>query len=121
MCAIAAVIVSAATIWWFTPGQQQKRRDSTLIVAARAANLRAAEAALDAGADVNARDAEGITPLMHAARGQRPIIADATPTDHPEMVELLLRRGADVNARTGAGLSHCSGRLATVMSRLPRC
>lgn len=50
-------------------------------------------AALEAGADVDARDAYGQTPLMYA-------ISHAQPTD---VIELLVRRGADVNARTEAG------------------
>jgi ankyrin repeat protein len=48
-----------------------------------------AEFLLDAGADPNARNDEGITPLHLAA--------------YPEMVELLVRRGADVNVRTNDG------------------
>ena len=71
--------------------------------AARSGDVKAVEAALDAGADVNARDGDGITPLMHAARGDRPEIANPGPTDHPEVVELLIKRGADVNAKTDSG------------------
>lgn len=44
---------------------------------------------LDAGADPNARNDEGITPLHLAA--------------YPEMVELLVRRGADINVRSNDG------------------
>jgi hypothetical protein len=52
-------------------------------------NVKLAEALLDAGAAVEARDKNGYTPLMWAAnRG-------AT-----KLVELLLARGADVNAKT---------------------
>lgn len=48
-----------------------------------------AEFLLDAGADPNARNDEGITPLHLAV--------------YPEMVELLVRRGADVNVRSNDG------------------
>ena len=44
---------------------------------------------LDAGADPNARNDEGITPLHLAA--------------YPEMVELLVRRGAEINVRSNNG------------------
>jgi len=47
---------------------------------------------LDAGADVNAVDRSGITPLMRAAQNGR-----------VEMVELLLARGAKVNHTNVAG------------------
>jgi ankyrin repeat protein len=40
---------------------------------------------------------------MHAVRGDRPEIANPAPSDHPEVVELLIKRGADVNAKTDAG------------------
>jgi ankyrin repeat protein len=48
-----------------------------------------AEFLLDAGADPNARNDEGITPLHLAV--------------YPEMVELLVRRGADINVRSNDG------------------
>jgi ankyrin repeat protein len=43
---------------------------------------------LDAGADVNARDFDGVTPLHMAASNE-----------NPEVLTLLLDAGADVNAR----------------------
>jgi len=100
---VLAVVVAGLAAWWFSPGQQQKRRNAALVEAVRAGDVKATAAHLDAGADVNARDADGITPLMHAAHGDRPDIADPTATDHPEIVELLLKRGAEVNAKTDTG------------------
>jgi ankyrin repeat protein len=100
--ALAAVVAELAA-WWFSPGQQQKRRNAALVEAVRAGDVKAAGAHLDGGADVNARDADGITLLMHSARGDRPDIANPATTDHAEIVELLLKRGAEVNAKTDTG------------------
>jgi uncharacterized protein len=98
-----AVVAIALAVWWFSSGQQRKRWNAALTEAARMGDVKAVEAALDNGADVNARDADGITPLMHAARGDRPEIANPPMTDHPEVVELLIKRGADINAKTDSG------------------
>ncbi|MGD2110194.1 MAG: ankyrin repeat domain-containing protein, partial [Phycisphaerae bacterium] len=58
-----------------------------LLAAARAADVKAVKAAIDAGADVNATTEYGATPLFFAAdRG------------NVEVVGLLLDRGAEVNA-----------------------
>jgi ankyrin repeat protein len=58
-----------------------------LAKAIRDGDLKAVRAQLDGGVDVNARDAEGNTPLLLAA-----VYAG------PECVEMLLKKGADVNA-----------------------
>jgi ankyrin repeat protein len=62
--------------------------DSTLFPAIRNGDLAALRAQLAAGADKNARDSRGATPLMHAAAFGT---ADA--------VKILIDAGADVNAR----------------------
>jgi ankyrin repeat protein len=49
---------------------------------------------LDAGADVNARDVRGMTPLM---------LAVATDRHNPDVVRMLIDRKADVNVRSLAG------------------
>src|SRR5262249_6424046 len=49
---------------------------------------------LDKGADIEARDADGMTPLLLAAGGA---------VHAPALVRLLLRRGADLGARTPDG------------------
>lgn len=96
-------VSAVVALWWSAAGQRRNPRESALIAAARSGDVKAVETALDGGADANCRDADGITPLMHAARGDRPDIANSVPSDHPEVVELLIKRGADVNARTGTG------------------
>jgi cytohesin len=100
---VIAVIIASVAFWWFSPGQQIKRRNAALIEAARAGEVKAVEAALDGGADVNTRDADGITLLMHAFRGDRPEIANPAPSDYPELVEMLIKHGADVNVKTDSG------------------
>ncbi|HEV3167917.1 MAG TPA: ankyrin repeat domain-containing protein [Isosphaeraceae bacterium] len=101
--AVGALAVSALALWWFSPAEQQKRHNDALIVASRVADVKAIEAALNQGADVNGRDRDGITPLMHAARGDRPNIREPAATDHPDAVRLLIQRGANPNARTEPG------------------
>jgi len=49
---------------------------------------------LASGADVNARDREGMTPLMHAAL-----------SGNPDLNQLLLRKGAAVNPYDGFGVT----------------
>lgn len=100
---VAAVGIVALAGWWFSPGQQQKRRNAVLFEAAQAGDVKAAQAALDGGADVNSQFADGITPLMLAATGNHPEIANPAPTDHPEVIELLIQHGADANAKTDSG------------------
>src|SRR5262249_20076282 len=52
------------------------------------------EALVQAGCDVNAADNNGRTPLMYAARYNR-----------PTAVQLLLKRGADIKARDNDGMT----------------
>jgi hypothetical protein len=51
------------------------------------------QAAIDKGADVNARDSEGQTPLINAA----------TYNKDPEVITTLLKAGADLEARDSRG------------------
>ena len=63
-----------------------------LVTAIRNADAQRIHKVLDNGADVNARDAEGNTPLILAS-----FYAS------PECVELLIEKGADVNMANEAG------------------
>jgi len=64
--------------------------ETALHLVARAGNVEAAKLLLKAGAEVDARESfGGQTPLMWAVARR-----------HPEMVELLADKGADVNARS---------------------
>ena len=51
--------------------------------------------AIKAGADLNARDGEGVTPLMYAAWFNT----------NPEVLSVLIKAGADLNARNEQGRS----------------
>lgn len=53
---------------------------------------------LDLGANVNARDKHGKTPLLHAMAS-----SDGLTVHNTENIQLLLQRGADVNAATVDG------------------
>ena len=61
-------------------------------MAARRGNVRIAQALLDGGAALEARDKKGETPLRRAVN-----------CGHPEFVSLLLAHGADVNTRDKKG------------------
>ncbi|XP_061672652.1 ankyrin repeat and SOCS box protein 6 [Syngnathoides biaculeatus] len=56
------------------------------------------QALLDLGANVNARDKRGKTPLLHALAS-----TDGLTVNNTENIRLLLERGADVNAVTEDG------------------
>jgi uncharacterized protein len=100
---ILALLLAAAATWWFGPSQRQHRRNSALWEACTKGDLQAAQDALAAGAEPNTRDKYGITPLMYAARGDRPDMANPPATDHPAIVQLLIKSGANVNSSTNSG------------------
>lgn len=71
--------------------------DQTLLhAAAMSGNIEFAEKLLDAGADVNARNRFGVTPLM---------CTGVSVLDHAPMIDLLLREGADTTVKDDRGRS----------------
>ena len=87
----------AEAIWRMSsPAHAERVSDSTpAMVAAREGGVETVRWLLAQGADVNARDSAGATPLHAAARpwwGEK-----------PEMVSVLLAAGADRGARDAAG------------------
>ena len=69
-----------------------KARDISIHAAARMGMIEAVKQHLAAGADVNAKESGGATPLLFAAQG-----------GHKEIAELLITKGADVNAKHNGG------------------
>jgi len=69
-----------------------KNWDDELLKAAENGNLIKVQTALENGANPNAKNKDGLTPLYRAARGGR-----------VEIVKLLLERGADPNAKDNDG------------------
>lgn len=66
--------------------------DEALIEATRKGDMKQVKHFLSEGADINARNKWGLTPLMAAAHG-----------GHIEISKLLLEKGAEVNARQNGG------------------
>ena len=81
-------------------------------VFARIATAEATAACLEAGADANARDGNGNTPLLLATLNRGGGADGAPASEDPAVVLVLLEAGADVNARDNAGnsaLLHAAG------------
>jgi ankyrin repeat protein len=79
-----ADVHATASSWKFTP----------LAMAAFRGNVRIVRMLLGAGAEVDARDSTGSTPLMWAAYSERANI---------EVVDALRKAGADVSAKNKRG------------------
>jgi len=101
---IALILLAGGMgIWWFSPAHQRQLRIDDLFAACKAGDLKAVQNALTGGAGANSKDSNGITALMVAARGNRPNMSRPEDTDHPDVAQLLITNGADVNATTDTG------------------
>jgi ankyrin repeat protein len=85
-------IVAAVLLVGCGESQSPEWPDNSIGSAARKGNIKAIKQHLAAGADVNAKYADGSTPLHFAAVvGRR------------EVAEILIAEGADVNVKGGRG------------------
>jgi Raf kinase inhibitor-like YbhB/YbcL family protein len=83
-------VIAAAAIFFVALAAAQSDLDDIVVTG----TIADARAAIAKGADVNAKDADGVTPLMRAASAGR-----------ADMVSLLLSRSADANAKTTGGVT----------------
>ncbi len=102
LAAVKLLLAKGANVNAVSPLQTLKIRNRPLVAGKFTALLLAAtygppeiaEALLDAGAEVNAAEARGMTPLM---------LALSTDRFNPQTVRILLRYGADMRAKSLAG------------------
>ena len=87
----AVLLVGCATTQQPEP-TTPKAPDISIHDAAKAGDIKTVKQHLTAGADVNAKDIGGFTPLHHAA-----------VNGHKEITELLIAAGTDVNAKDKEG------------------
>ncbi|MDB4668892.1 ankyrin repeat domain-containing protein [bacterium] len=136
---IAAVLVVGCAVTQAPKPPTEKAPDIDIHQAATDGNIKAVKQHLAAGADVNAKDDKGRTPLDHLQGGDRDRLADLFPHNrrkrtetaalllkhggmtveelkagmtplhaaagkgHKEIAELLIAKGADVNAKDKTG------------------
>ena len=100
---VLALLLAALAFRHFVPPQEKHHQNKALAAACVAGDIQAVRDALAKGAEPNSRDETGLTPLMFAARGDRPNMSLPTATDHPDVVQLLLEHRADPNAATDSG------------------
>ena len=91
---IAAVVLVGCGTTQSPEPPTAKAPDISIHDAATLGNIEAIKQHLAAGADVNAKDDDGISPLLLAATW-----------GHKEIVELLIANGADVNAKAVESLT----------------
>ena len=85
---IAAVLVVGCYPLFIAADAVIAPQNFSIHKAARVGHIKAVKRNLASGTDVNAKDEDGVTPLLVA-----------TANGRKEIVELLIREGADVNAK----------------------
>jgi ankyrin repeat protein len=116
---IAEVLLGAGA----DPRARDANGDTPLHDAAKGGNLAVARLLLANGADVHARNEYGSTPLHEAARGgnwEPGLHGFRVPGDHAAVAQLLIERGAAVDAPsiTGTPLSNAIRSRAPELERL---
>src|SRR5437764_3427825 len=86
----ALLTLTALLVFVAASARARDEKRDALWAAVRAGDAKAVAAGLDDGADVNAKNEIGVSALWIAAG-----------KDKLDVIELLVRRGADVNARDG--------------------
>ncbi len=121
---VLRALMTVVALFWISTAMATDEDIAALINASKSGDFNAAEALLDKGVDVNARNAKGSTALYGAAysgmvdlaklllskganvnakvSGVTPLIAAANQ-GHRFVVELLLANGADVTAKDDDG------------------
>ena len=86
--------------------ERDSHGDTALFKAVTMGRLEITTMLLDAGADPNAKNDEGMAPLFRAAAYGHP---ELELFGNPEIAQLLISRGADVNTRDNNGVTalHC--------------
>jgi ankyrin repeat protein len=95
LTAIAAVVLVGCATTQSPEPLISKAPDISIHEAVASGNIEPIKQHLADGADVNATDEVGWTPLHRAVIGSH--------TDHTETAEFLIANGADVNARNAIG------------------
>ena len=96
---IALFIVCIFLLPVFFAEASTKEKNDQLVQAAERGNLTDVQDALKGGADVNAKNTNGLTALMMAS------YCGYTNGNYAEVVKLLLDKGADVNIKGKEGLT----------------
>jgi ankyrin repeat protein len=94
-----ALVLVLVLLPWGAIGGATSAVDEQLIEAAARGNVGLVKNCLGKGANINARNGNGLTPLIAAAGGNGWRIE----TDHLQIVELLIKKGANVDARDPSG------------------